>query len=95
MSTGKHGLITTLDDLLALDETEMVEGYLSAERGDPEPGTNHSLAYCHGWRSRQYDYGTIPIPPEHRALAYDYLNHLRGRSRAKPIPNPPDQEKSK
>lgn len=47
----KHPLVTTLEQLDALDESEMIDGYLAAERGDPEPGTNHSLAYCCDWQA--------------------------------------------
>ncbi len=32
--------VRTLADLDTLDSNEIIEGYLSAERGDPEPGLN-------------------------------------------------------
>lgn len=46
--TAHHAPVTTLEELDALDTAEMVEGHLSAERGDPEPGMNHSRAFHHG-----------------------------------------------
>lgn len=70
-------LVESLDVLLSLNEQEMMDGYLSAERGDPEPGTNHTLAYCHGWRSRMYDLREIPTPPEHYKLTKEWVEHLR------------------
>jgi hypothetical protein len=73
----RHPLVTTLEQLDSLDNGELVEGYMAAERGDPEPGTNHSLAYCHGWRSRMYDLREIPTPPEHYALTRDYVARAR------------------
>lgn len=64
----RHLPVTTLEELDALDEAEMIEGHRSAEQGDTEPGMNHSRAYNHGWRTRMMDLHEIPIPPEHRAL---------------------------
>lgn len=78
----RHPLVTTLDVLLSLDDSELHEGYLSAERGDPEPGMNHTLAYCHGWRSRMYDCGELPIPNEHHALATEWVKYLGERKSA-------------
>lgn len=63
-----HAPITTLDEVDALDPDKVVAGYAGAERGDPEPGDNHSRAYHHGWRTRMMDFGELPIPPEHREL---------------------------
>ena len=69
-----HAPVTTLADLLALDNAEVVDGFMSAERGDPEPGANHSRSYYHGWRTRMMDMGEIPIPPEHHALARAWVD---------------------
>ena len=63
-----HSPVTTLADLLALDDAEILAGHVSAEKGDPEPGGNHSRAFHHGWRTRMMDLGEIEITPEHRAL---------------------------
>lgn len=53
--------VSTLADLDALDHDQVVEGYRSAERGDPEPGPNRGRAYWHGWRCRMMDLGGMPI----------------------------------
>ena len=73
----RHAPVTDLATLLALDAADTQEGYLSAQRGDPEPGMNHSRAYHHGWRCRMMDHGEIPIPPEHRALVRAVVQHWR------------------
>ena len=72
-----HAPVTALAELDTLDAEEMVAGYSSAERGDPEPGGNHSRAYHHGWRTRMMDYGEIPTPPEHRRLVRELVERAR------------------
>jgi hypothetical protein len=41
--------VTDLDDLAALDDGEMVEGYTDGFKGEPEPQGNRSRSYWHGW----------------------------------------------
>ena len=72
-----HRPVTTLEELDALDEAEMMAGFLSAEKGDPEPGANHSRSFYHGWRTRMMDLGEIPIPPEHRELTLQWGARMR------------------
>jgi hypothetical protein len=60
--------VSTLEDLDLLDESEMLDGYISAERNDPEPGLNRGRAFWHGWRCRMMDYGEIAIDENHRQL---------------------------
>lgn len=72
-----HQPVTTLAELDALDEAEMMAGHLSAEKGDPEPGANHSRAFHHGWRTRMMDLHELPIPPEHRRLTSEWLARER------------------
>lgn len=69
--------VRTKDDLDSLDGDEIVEGYLSAARGDPEPGPNRGRAYWHGWRCRMMDMGELPIDAAARQLAREFL---RGKS---------------
>lgn len=61
----------------AIDLDECVAGYLSAERGDPEPGANHTRSYHHGWRTRMMDMGEIPRPPEHDRLVRGVMDRDR------------------
>jgi hypothetical protein len=74
---GEFAPITTLAELDALDDAEVCEGYRDGRAGEPEPGNNRSRSYWHGWRCGQMDAGTLPIPPEHRALTAAYLARLR------------------
>ena len=47
--------VVDLADLDALDETEMVEGYMDGFTGEPEPMGNRSRSYWHGWRNGAVD----------------------------------------
>jgi hypothetical protein len=76
--------VKTLDDLDSLNEADMLEGYRSTERGDPEPGPNRGRAFWHGWRVRQMDFGVIPIDADHYALTGAWLKRERER-RANPV----------
>jgi hypothetical protein len=69
--------VTTLDDLDGLDDAEVREGYLSAQRGDPEPGPNRGRAFWHGWRCRMMDHGELEIPPDHHKLVSDWVARNR------------------
>jgi hypothetical protein len=69
--------VTTFDDLDGLDHDQVVEGYTSAQRGDPEPGPNRGRSYWHGWRCRMMDYGLLPIDDGHQNLTREYLEHQR------------------
>ena len=65
--------VRTKAELDALDPSEILEGYMSAERGDPEPGQNRGKAFWHGWRNRMIDMGESPSDEASRALAREYL----------------------
>lgn len=70
--------VTTLADLATLDEADMIEGHLSAERDDPEPGENRGRSFWHGWRTRMMDLGELPIDDDHRALVRAYVATTKG-----------------
>lgn len=75
--------VETLADLDSLDHDEIVDGHLSAERGDPEPGENRGRAFWHGWRTRMMDLGAIEIDAEHHALVREYCRqHKVGENHA-------------
>lgn len=69
--------VTTLDDLDSLDHADVLEGYKSAERGDPEPGENRGRAFWHGWRCRMFDFGELKAPREHLELTKAYVDRIR------------------
>jgi hypothetical protein len=53
--------VRTKADLDTLDVQQVIEGYRSAERGDPEPGPNRGRAFWHGWRHRMIDLRELPM----------------------------------
>jgi hypothetical protein len=63
--------VRTKADLDCLDEGDIVEGYRSAERGDPEPGENRGRSFWHGWRNRMIDKGELPKDEAAEQLARD------------------------
>jgi hypothetical protein len=69
--------VATLDELLALDEAELLEGYWDGFKGEPEPGDNRSLAYWHGWRNGASDKGFRKPDAEQLKLAHLYLASAR------------------
>ena len=69
--------VTTLDDLDNLNSDLVMEGYISATRGDPEPGSNRGRAFWHGWRCRMMDLGELRIDDGHRDLVRAYVARQR------------------
>lgn len=63
--------VRTKADLGTLDEADIREGYMSAERGDPEPGPNRGRAYWHGWRNRMIDLGVLPVDEAAMQLVHE------------------------
>ena len=69
--------VRTLRDLNSLDERGILEGYASAERGDPEPGENRGRAFWHGWRNRMIDIGVLKSDDSSRQLAAEWAADQR------------------
>lgn len=72
--------VRTMADLETLDEEQIVEGYRSAERGDPEPGPNRGRSFWHGWRNKMMDLGELPHDEASRTLAREYVAAQRRRA---------------
>jgi hypothetical protein len=66
--------VRTVADLETLDDDEILDGYLSTRRGDPEPGPNHGRAFWHGWRNRMIDLGEMPGDDASRRLAHEWAS---------------------
>lgn len=81
----RHQPVTTLEELDALDDAELLAGFLSAEKGDPEPGANHTRSFHHGWRTRMMDLGEIAIPAEHRHLVAQWCARVRIKRSAESV----------
>ena len=71
--------VTTLADLNSLDQEQIIEGYLTAQRGDPEPGENRGRAFWHGWRCRMFDCGQLTPDAGHIRLVREYVLSCRAR----------------
>lgn len=69
--------VRTLVDLESLDFADILEGYKSAERGDPEPGPNRGRSFWHGWRNRMIDLGELPSDAASRQLAKEVVEARR------------------
>jgi hypothetical protein len=65
--------VSTLADLNSLDVEQIIEGYRTTRRGDPEPGANRGRAFWHGWRNRMMDYGEIPQDDASRQLVREFV----------------------
>lgn len=61
--------ITTLADLALQDDGEVMAGYVAGLHGAPEPGSDRSRAYWHGWKNGMVDAGRQPIDDAQRELA--------------------------
>lgn len=73
--------VRTLADLDTLDQNEIVSGYLSAERGDPEPGENRGRSFWHGWRNGMIDLGELPKDDAAAQLAREVVADLRAHAK--------------
>jgi hypothetical protein len=80
--------VATKADLDTLDQADILEGYMSAERGDPEPGANRGRAFWHGWRNRMVDIGVLPVDAASIQLVRELLADERAK-RAARSPAPP------
>jgi len=75
--------VQTMADLDTLDEAQIVEGHLSAERGDPEPGPNRGCSFWHGWRNRMMDLGAMEHDEASRNLAREFVAAHKDGKRVK------------
>lgn len=71
--------VATKADLDTLNADEIFAGYLSFQRGDPEPGANRGRAFWHGWMNAARDRGERPQTPECRQLAGEMLAFYRSQ----------------
>lgn len=69
--------VRTKADLDTLEFSDVLEGYMSAERGDPEPGENRGRAFWHGWRNRMIDMGELPSDAASHQLAHECVQANR------------------
>jgi len=60
-----------------LDEAECVAGYWSGRRNDPEPGSDKSRSFCHGWRNGRVDGGYAQTDRDQQEYARRYVEAQR------------------
>ncbi|MCQ8278077.1 hypothetical protein NFI95_06405 [Acetobacteraceae bacterium KSS8] len=49
--------VATISDFRLLDDGDVLEGYLDGVSAGPEPGSDRSRSYWHGWRNGRVDAG--------------------------------------
>lgn len=70
--------VRTKDDLDALDSNEILAGYLDGFVGAPEPGSDKSRSYWHGWRNGMVDGGNREIDSAQVQLVREVVGVYRG-----------------
>lgn len=61
--------VRTIPEFRKLDDADILEGYLDGFHGSPEPGSDRSPSYCHGWLNGQVDAGLREPTEAQQALA--------------------------
>ncbi len=61
--------VETIADFRQLDDGDTLEGYFDGFHGSPEPGSDRSRAFWHGWRNGRVDAGLAE--PDHAQLALE------------------------
>lgn len=69
--------IQTRADLLSQSSDEILAGYRSGFRGDPEPGSDKSRGYWHGWRNGMVDSGRAQMDAAQSKLAAEVVRARR------------------
>lgn len=64
-------------DLDVLDDADCVAGYRAGLNDAPEPGSDKSKSYWHGWRNGMMDKGRLPIDGAARNLAHEFARRQR------------------
>jgi hypothetical protein len=60
-----------------MDDDDCLAGYRAGLDGAPEPGSDKSRSFLHGWRNGMADKGRLPISAEQRKYAEAYVRHQR------------------
>jgi len=60
-----------------LDDDDCLAGYRAGLDGEPEPGSDKSRSFLHGWRNGMVDKGRLPISAEQVEYAASYVRQRR------------------
>lgn len=69
--------LTDLDEVLALDDHEVLDGYFDGKANEPRPGPNRSASYRHGWWNGQRDGGHREAHESDAILAAEHQRRAR------------------
>ncbi|MBB3004391.1 hypothetical protein FHX57_006773 [Paraburkholderia tropica] len=58
-------------------DDDVIAGYRSGYAGDPEPGSDKSRSFFHGWRNGRVDGGHQPIDAAQQEFARSYVTRSR------------------
>ena len=61
--------VATLEELDTLDPCEMIKGYQSGLRHEPEPNESKGKSFWHGWRNGMMDRGYMKSDIASESLA--------------------------
>lgn len=67
--------VSTVEELAKLNDEEIIEGYRSGYKGDPEPDSTKSKSFWHGYRNGLVDSGRWKGDEHQTALARDCIAH--------------------
>lgn len=73
----EYSPLSSITELATLDNDDCLAGYFAGLDGDPEPGSDKSKSYWHGWRNGMMDRGRMPIDAAARNLAHEYVRRSR------------------
>ncbi len=62
--------VTTLAELMMLDDDDVAAGYQAGLDGAPPPASDRSRGYWHGWRNGLVDSGRQPADQAQLALSF-------------------------
>lgn len=65
--------VATLSDLEKLDADEMLDGYRAGLAEEPQPGSDKSKSFWHGWRNGMMDRGKLPHDRASTQLCQEYV----------------------
>ena len=60
--------VASLAEFTLLDEGEILKGYFDGFHDAPEPGSDRSSSYWHGYRNGRFDNGSLPLDAAAKAL---------------------------
>lgn len=69
--------LSSKEELDSIDGEECVAGYWSGRNGDPEPGSDKSRSFWHGWKNGSMDFGFLKPDIHSQSLAESVVRSWR------------------